>query len=95
MDEFPAERPPKVVEPEVVGLEKPPSWGRRLLARVGLAAVLGCLGLGLLVFGALLTATLVGAAVGVPLLLVGVVLLAGAAFVLLGGGTVVVRKTHP
>ena len=95
MDDFPAERPPKVVVPEVVGHERRPPLWRRALARVGAAVVLGLLGLGLVVFGLFLTATLVGAAVGVPMVLFGLVVLVGAAFVLLGGGAVVVRKTHP
>ena len=71
----------RIVEAVVVGHEpKPPLW-RRLVARAALGVVLGAVGLGAVVVGAIMTITVVGAVVGVPLVVVGLLLCLMAAFV--------------
>ena len=89
---------PRVVEGEVVGSPRPANpasggtWLGRLAARAALAAVLGLVSLALLAVGALLTVTVVGAVVGVPLLLLGLALLAVAVWIFFGGGTMTVWR---
>lgn len=61
----------------------------RLAARAGAAVVLGVIALALVAAGALLTMTIVGAVVGVPLALLGLALGAAAVWILVGGGTMV------
>jgi hypothetical protein len=69
----------RVVEPEIVGEERPepPRW-RRFLARTAFAACLGLLGLVLALIGLGLTLSIVGAAFGIPLALIGLFLAAAA-----------------
>jgi len=87
----------RVVEGEIVGGPgggAPPRGGsrlERLALRAGLAAVLGVIALALIAAGALLTMTIVGAVVGVPLALLGLALGAAAVWILIGGGTLVFR----
>ncbi|MBI3547829.1 MAG: hypothetical protein HY078_02130 [Elusimicrobia bacterium] len=82
----------EVVDAEIVGAPKPvPRW-KSLLVRAGLAVALGAIGLSLLAVGVVFTLTIVGAAIGIPLMLAGLGLLAAAAFVLLGGGRVIVAR---
>ncbi|HVC09399.1 MAG TPA: hypothetical protein VNH15_05625 [Elusimicrobiota bacterium] len=87
---------PRVVEGEVVGGPRPANpagggtWLGRLAARAILAAVLGLIALALLAAGAVLTLTVVGAVVGVPLLLLGLALAAAALWIFFGGGTMTV-----
>ncbi|MCX5787402.1 MAG: hypothetical protein NTX64_02670 [Elusimicrobia bacterium] len=65
----------EVLEAEVVGLEPPPPplW-RRLIARAVLSLILGGAGLVAIVIGLVLTITIVGAPMGIPLVIIGVVL---------------------
>ncbi len=74
---------PKVVEGEIVGLERRPSLWRRLMARLTMTAIVGCLGLAFCLAGVVLTVTIVGAPAGLPLLLIGLALLGAALLVLL------------
>ncbi|MBI4057658.1 MAG: hypothetical protein HY399_08945 [Elusimicrobia bacterium] len=78
---------PEIIDPEIVGLEPPPSsrW-RMWLNRVVLSLVLGLVGLGLCLVGALLTITLIGASIGIPLVLLGLVLCIFSLFLFLGAG---------
>lgn len=89
-ERLPSERPdePREVEAEVVGLERPASFWSRLKSRLALAAVLGVLGLGFLAAGLVLTLTVIGALAGIPLMFVGLALLAGMVFTLFGGGSI-------
>lgn len=78
---------PEVVEPEIVGLEPPPSpWWRRVLARAALAAFLSVLGAGLCLVGVILTITVVGAGIGIPLIVIGLCILVLAVIIFFGGG---------
>jgi hypothetical protein len=88
MDRLPARRAvePEVVEPEIVGFEQRPSLWKRIAGRMGLSLFVGALGLGLCAFGAVLTLTVVGAAIGIPLVLFGLGLILLAALLLFGGG---------
>lgn len=83
----------RVVEAEVVGHERAaaPSW-KNIFARMGFALVFGIAGLLLSGLGLILTLTIVGAAVGIPLLLVGLCLMAAASLLFLGGGKLKIRK---
>ena len=87
---------PRVVEGEIISERErgsPRSGSRleRLAARAGVAVVLGVIALALVAAGALLTVTIVGAVVGVPLALLGLALGAAAVWILVGGGTMVFR----
>lgn len=66
----------RVVEPVVVGHEPQPPLLRRLAARAALGIVLGGLGLGAIVIGAILTMTIVAAPVGIPMIILGLILCA-------------------
>ncbi len=88
---------PRVVEGEVLdGPEHEKASAqtalRRILARVVLSAVLGAVAAALCVIGILLTVTVIGAAVGLPLVLLGAALAVAAAWILFGGGTVLYRS---
>lgn len=92
MDNLPEETDRgRVVEAEVVGRPKPVPLWKRAAARVAAAGALALLGLVLIGAGAFLTLTVVGAVVGIPLALAGLGLVAAAAFLLLGGGTISIR----
>jgi len=88
MDHLPTQTPvtPEIVEPsrvvdaELVGFEMPPPLWRRVLARAALAVILGAIGLVLVVVGVILTVTIIGAAIGVPLILLGLLICAFALF---------------
>src|SRR3989338_7821049 len=90
MENLTVERGPEpeleVIEPEIVGLDPEPPWWRRMLARIAPSLLLGILGIGLCVVGLVLTISLVGAALGLPLLLIGICVLLLAFFLLLGRG---------
>jgi hypothetical protein len=83
MNHLPATNPPeaesaepsRIVDAEIVGLEppRPPLW-RRLAAKAALGLVLGAVGLCAVVLGAILTVTIIGAAVGIPMVVVGLIL---------------------
>jgi hypothetical protein len=74
-DAGPLDPAARIVTPEIVGNEpKPPMW-RRAVDRAMLGAVMGAIGLGLIVVGVLLTATIIGALVGIPIALLGLALL--------------------
>lgn len=78
----------RVIEPEIVGHEdRPPLW-RRLLAGLAVRAALAVLGLGLAAIGGLLTLSILGAPVGIPLLAAGLLLMILAFLLPLGGGKV-------
>ena len=79
---------PRLVEAEVVGMERPASRWARFKTRLLLAAVLGMLGLLFTTAGVVLTLTLIGAVAGIPLILVGFALLAAMVWILFGGGSV-------
>lgn len=83
----PLEPEAEVIEPEIVGHAKPASLWRRIVSRLLLSLALGAVGLCLILAGILLIITVVGAAVGVPLLLLGLALVALSLFLLFGGGT--------
>ncbi|MDE1975738.1 MAG: hypothetical protein KGL04_06745 [Elusimicrobia bacterium] len=84
---------PRVVEGEIVGGKEGRARLRggsrleRLAARAGLSVILGLIAVALIAAGVLLTATIVGAVVGVPLALLGLAIGAAAAWILVGGGT--------
>ncbi|MFA5976228.1 MAG: hypothetical protein WC859_08720 [Elusimicrobiota bacterium] len=83
-----ARKEPEVLEGEIVGLPpRPLSWWRRLLARGILAVAFGVLGLGLCALGGVLTLTIIGATIGVPLILVGLILMVIPLILLFGGGS--------
>jgi hypothetical protein len=76
---------PEVIEPEIVGLEPPrPGRWRRRLRTVLMAGGLALAGSGFFAVGAVLTVTIIGAPIGVPLMLFGVLL--WFAFFLVAGG---------
>lgn len=79
----------KVVEGELLGAPRRPALAPRLAA----AAAFAVLGLAVGGAGLLLTVTVIGAPLGVPLLAAGALLLLGAFAALLGSGRVVVL--HP
>jgi choline-glycine betaine transporter len=72
------EEPSRVVDAELVGHEAKPPLLKRILARLGVSLVLGIVGALTLLAGGLLTLSIVGAAVGLPLLLIGLLLLLSA-----------------
>ena len=78
--------PSRVVDAELVGYEMPTPLWRRVLGRAVLAIVLGCIGLVMLVIGVILTITVIGAAVGIPLMLLGLILCLFALFAPLARG---------
>jgi len=87
MERLPAAREAEVIEPEIVGLEPPPpSLWRRLLVRTAMSLILGVLGIGFCLGGGVLTITVIGAGVGVPLLFLGFSLIALALLFVIGGG---------
>lgn len=86
MENLPVEREDEVIEPEIVGMEPPrASLWRRILVRVAAGLILGILGIGLCIAGGVLTLTLIGAAIGIPLICVGVSLIVLAVFLFIGG----------
>ena len=66
MDNLPAQYhpEPEVIEPEIVGYEKKPSWWTRFKSRALLSLIIGIVGLILSAVGALLTISIIGAAIG-------------------------------
>ena len=76
----------RVVEAEVVGHEPLPPLGRRVASRLAAGLVMGVLGAVLFLLGAALTLTLVGAPVGIPLMLAGLALVFAALFAPFGRG---------
>ena len=89
MEHLPAEKEVRVVEPEIVGLElPPPSLWRRIAAKVAVSLFVGLVGLGLCAIGVVLTLTIVGAWMGIPLVLVGIGLIVFSVFLLIGGGKI-------
>ena len=88
MDNLPVEHQPEpeTVEAEVVGFKpRPPLW-RRILARLKFGLLLAVLGAGLSLAGAVLTISIIGAAIGIPLVFIGLFFIVAALFVTLGGG---------
>lgn len=88
MDNLPAQYypEPEVIEPEVVDYEKKPSWWTRFKSRALLSLIIGIVGLILSAVGALLTISIIGAAIGIPLLLLGIGAIVMAGYLFLGGG---------
>lgn len=88
MDNLPVQRhsEPEVIEPEVVGYEKQPSWWQRFKSRALLSLIIGIVGLVLCVVGALLTISIIGVVLGIPLLLFGIAAIVMAVYLFLGGG---------
>lgn len=78
----------RVVEPEVVGLDEPkvPFW-KGILARAAVSAGVAFFGLVLCGIGLLMTITIVGAAVGIPLMVGGLLICALSVFVFFGFGS--------
>lgn len=72
------EQPSRIVDPEVLGHEPGPSFLRRLAARLGVSLILGAVGLLVVFVGGVLTLSIIGAAVGVPLLIIGLLLVISA-----------------
>ena len=87
----PREPEPEVVEPEIVGLEPRPSLWRRLASRFVLCAATAALGLALIAAGVLLTLTIVGAMIGIPMILLGLGAIFLAVLLFFGGGNVKFR----
>jgi hypothetical protein len=84
------EEEPRLVEAEVVGLEPPPpSLWQRIKARLKVSLFLAALGLALFIGGLFFTLTLVGAPIGVPLMIVGALCVLAAFWILIGGGIVI------
>ncbi|MBI4387304.1 MAG: hypothetical protein HY551_07965 [Elusimicrobia bacterium] len=83
MERLPAEcvEEPEVLDPEIVGLEPPPLpiW-KRFLLRTALGAVFFATGAGALLLGIVFTLTIVGAFIGIPLIVLGLALMALAVF---------------
>jgi hypothetical protein len=74
MREGPLDPAIRVVDAEIVGHEpQPPLW-RRAADRVVRGAVMFAVGLGLIAAGLILTATIIGAVVGIPLAFLGLCL---------------------
>ena len=80
---------PEVIEPDIVGLEPPPQplW-RRLVARAAFAVILAVIGAALALLGVILTLTILGAFVGIPLIIVGVLVCFGALLLPLTSGRI-------
>jgi len=82
----PARARPKVCEPEIVGRQSPRSGWRRALARAAYGVALGAAGVGFSLVGAVLTVTILGAPVGIPLSMIGLGLLMAAFLIAAGAG---------
>lgn len=79
----------EVLEPEIVGLKPArPPWWRQLLSRMLLAGFVAVMGVVVCAVGFVFTLTLIGAAIGIPLIFLGVILLLLAGFLLLGTGRI-------
>lgn len=65
----------RIVDPEIMGYEAPQPLLKRLLKRTALVLVLAGLGALLVVVGTVLILTIFGAYLGLPLLLLGLLLL--------------------
>ena len=91
------ESEPEIIEPEIVGLKPPPlPWWRRLLARAAFAVFLAVFGTVLALIGVILTLTIVGAAFGIPLIIIGLLtFVAGLALPLLNSKIKVVTFRWP
>ena len=88
MENLPVESQPEpeTVEAEVVGFEpRPPLW-RRILARLGFGLLMAVIGVCLILVGAVLTISIIGAAVGIPLFFIGLFFIVAALLVTIGGG---------
>lgn len=84
---------PEVVEPEIVGLRPPPPpFWKRALARAAAGLFLGLTGLSLCLIGTVLTVTIVGASLGIPLILTGLCITLLAFWVFTGGGKIALRR---
>ncbi len=86
----------KVYDAEVVGLPPPPPpFWKRIFSRLFMTAVLILVGGGLCVAGVLLTLSIIGAVVGIPLVFAGAALILAALFLPLGAGTVRFEAFRP
>ncbi len=72
---------PRVVEAEVVAPPRPASKGRRIAGRLVAAAALGVVGGWLILTGATLCLTIIGAIIGLPMMALGAALVFAAAVV--------------
>jgi len=72
---------PRVVEAEVVGSPRPASMGRRIVGRLIVAVVLGVVGGWLILNGATLCLSIIGAIIGLPMMALGAALVFAAAVV--------------
>ena len=86
---------PRIVEPEIVGFEKKPSPLRGALSRVFFSIVMALVSLGLVAGGIVLTLSIIGAPLGIPLILAGLGGFLFAIFMFLGGGKIRVQKFRP
>ena len=89
MENFPIEHDSesRIVEPEIVGLEPPrPSLWHRIAARLAVSCLVGMVGVGLCLIGVVLTLSIIGAAVGIPMILLGIGAVGVAVLLLFGGG---------
>lgn len=88
MENLPVENQPEpeTVEAEVVGFEPRPSLWRRILARLRFGLLLAVLGAGMILVGAVLTISIIGAPVGIPLVFIGLFFITAALFTVIGGG---------
>lgn len=79
----------KVLEAEIVGLQSPPPllW-RRLLSSLFIIVMLVLVGVSLCILGIVLTFTIVGAVVGIPLIILGLGALAAALILPLGRSSI-------
>ena len=75
-----------MVSGEIVGHPEPAPLWKRVLGRAAAGLILGSFGLLLAVIGAVLTLSILGAAIGIPLFILGVVLMLAAALLALGRG---------
>ncbi|MBI4670017.1 MAG: alpha/beta fold hydrolase [Elusimicrobia bacterium] len=86
---LPAEKPfePEVIEPEIIGAQPPaPSLWQQIITRAAISLSIGLLGILLCGAGLILTITIIGAPLGIPLILAGLAAIFIALIVLFSGG---------
>jgi hypothetical protein len=98
MDTLPTKRQQdsaKIVDPEIVGHEPQPPFWHKLVSRLVFCIILGGVGFVAIMLGTILTITIVGAAVGMPMLFMGLIFVVFAVVIGVGSGRVItVRGRH-
>ena len=87
---------PRIVEAEIVEDNNVSrSFFRPFLARVALSLILGALGIALIVAGSVLTVTIIGAPLGIPLAIMGFLICVVAFFSFFARGSVSLNISNP